>query len=380
MDFELSQEQRMMLDTIDRFMARHLPPEEVRRRDREHEPPYFLLPLMGELGILGLPFAKAYGGLDGGWDTMVLIQERLGYHAAMAASLFNRATGFGGMSILTYGSEARKQEMLPEIIQGKLLFALALSEPGAGSDAASLTTRARKVDDGWLINGRKTWISDAAAANYMLTACRTGPADSGSRGISLFLVPPDTPGVHMTPLDKVGNNCLPAWDIGFDDVLVQDDALMGEENQGFKHLMATLHYARAGMAASVTGTAQAAVDAALAHARERIQFGQPIGKFQAIQHRLADMQTRVDQSRLMAYHLGWLIREGRPCRKEAAQAKLVATEALQFVTDRGMQILASAGYSADSDMQRFWRDGRLYSFGEGSNEIQRNLIAREMGL
>ena len=144
--------------------------------------------------------------------------------------------------------------------------------------------------------------------------------------------------------------------------------------------MATLHYARAGMAASVTGAAQAAVDIALSHARERHQFGRPIGDFQVIQHRLVDMQMRVDQARLLAWQLGWLIGEGRPCRREASQAKIAATETLQFVTDHGMQILASAGYATESDMQRLWRDARLYSFGEGSNEIQRNIIARELGL
>ena len=380
MDFSVSQEQQQILDTVDRLIERHLPPAAVRRHDREHAPPYHLLPALGSAGILAMPFPVDNGGLAVSWESVVLVQERLGYHALMASSLFNRAVCFGGMSLLMYGSETQKDRHLPDIIDGRAFFALALTEPGAGSDAASVTTRARRTGQGWTISGRKTWISDASAAAAMIVVCRTAALDSGADGISLFLVPPDRTGVHMTPLEKVGNNCLPCFDIGFDDVNVPEDALLGEENRGFRQLMGTLHHARAGMAASVTGAAQSVVDMALDHARERHQFGRPIGGFQVIRHRLADMQMRVDQARLLAWHLGWLIGENRPCRREAAQAKVVATETLQFVTDQGMQILASAGYAAESDMQRLWRDARLYSFGEGSNEIQRNIIARELGL
>ena len=196
----------------------------------------------------------------------------------------------------------------------------------------------------------------------------------------MMLIPRDAPGVSMSPLAKVGNNCMPSWDIGFEDVLAPRSALMGVEGEGFAHLMSTLHFSRASMAATVVGCAQAAVDCALAHARERRQFGRPIGAFQVLRHRLADMQMRVDATRLVVRHLAWLISEKKACRREAAQAKVMATECLQFVADHGMQILASAGYAIESDMQRYWRDARLYSFGEGSNEIQRDIIARELGL
>ena len=196
----------------------------------------------------------------------------------------------------------------------------------------------------------------------------------------MFLIPPDAPGISMTPLTKVGNNCSLSWDIGFEDVFVPDDAVLGEVGKGFSILRNTLKYARAGLAASVTGVAQAAVDCALAHARERRQFGRSIGSFQTISHRLADMQTAVDLSRLMVGKLAWSIDQGEDCTRLAAQAKLVATETLHRVTDDGMQIMASAGYAAESDMQRYWRDARLYTFGEGSSEIQRGIIARDLGL
>jgi alkylation response protein AidB-like acyl-CoA dehydrogenase len=380
MDFRITEEQQLLLHSVDRFFKRHLPLEEVRRRDHDHEPPYHLLPLMGELGILGLPLPKEFGGFEERWETVALIQERMGYLAQMAASLYNRIVSFGGMSLLTYGTAQQKAKLLPALIRGELLPALALTEPEAGSDAAAVRTRAHRVDGGWVLNGRKSWVSDADAAQYIVTACRTDPESRGAAGISMFLVPRAAPGLFMTRLPKVGNNCLPSWDVAYEDTFVSDEALMGEEHRGFKHLMSTLHYARASLASSVIGQSQAAVDLALAYAKERQQFGQPIGKFQVIQHRLVDMQTRVDLCRLMIQYLAWRISENLPSRKEAAQAKVTATECLQFVTDHGMQIMASAGYSTDGDMQRYWRDGRLYSFGEGSNEIQRNIIARDMGL
>ena len=380
LDFSIGDEQRGFLDTVDRFMARHLPPDEIRRRDREHVPPYDILPAMGEAGLLALPIPAEHGGLGRDWRDVALVQLRLGERGYMAASIFNRVIGFGAMSVLTYGSAAQKAELLPRLVAGRLLIALALTEPEAGSDAAALRTRAERVAGGWRIVGRKVWISDAAGADYLLVAARSQPGSTGTEGISMFLVPPRSPGIAMTELPKVGNNAMPSWDIGFDDVTVGDDALVGEEGRGFRHLMSTLHYSRASMAATVTGCAQAALAAALAHAKERRQFGRPVGAFQAIRHRLADMQMRVDQARLTVLHLAWAIATGAACRREAAQAKIVATECLQYVTDHGMQIMASAGYSADGDMQRYWRDARLYSFGEGTNEIQRDIVARELGL
>jgi alkylation response protein AidB-like acyl-CoA dehydrogenase len=196
----------------------------------------------------------------------------------------------------------------------------------------------------------------------------------------VFLLPAAADGVTMTALDKVGNHCMPCFDIGLDDVFVPAGALMGQEGNGTRHILSTLHYSRSGMAAAATGCAQAVVDLALAHARERHQFGRPIGANQVIRHRLADMQMRVDQARLSVWHLAWLISAGKDSRRHSAQAKVIATEALQYVTHHGMQIQASFGYAAQSPMQRIWRDARLYSFGEGTNEIQRDTIAKELGL
>jgi len=379
-DFEIPEEDRALLDAIDRMMAREFPPEALRRADLAHETPWHLLPRMAELGLLALPFPESAGGLGRDWRSAALVNERLAYHAGIAATLFGTTVSFGGMSLLNYGSAAQQRALLPRLMEGKARFALALTESGAGSDAGALTTSARRTDSGWRINGRKTWISNADAADYLVVACRTEAGSKGSKGVTMLLVPRATAGIAMTVLDKVGHHCMSSWDIGFDEVEVGDDAVMGEVGQGFRHAMSTLHYSRASQAANAVGQAQRAVDLALAHARERRQFGQAIGSFQAVQHKLADMQVRVNQARLMLYQLAWLIATGRPCRMEGAQAKLVATEAFQFVTRTGLQIMASAGYSTESDMQRMWRDAALYTFGEGSSELQRNIIGRELGL
>lgn len=380
MGFKKTHEQRLLLDSIDRLILRHLPPDEVRRRDAEADPPDHLLPAMADMGLLGLAVPEAEGGQGGDWQTMALVQERLGYHATMAALIFNRVTCFGIMTLLTSGSDAQRASFLPPMLAGDGAFALALTEPEAGSDAGALTTRATADGDGWRVTGLKHWISGADTALRLVVAARTGEERRGGSGISLFLVPPDAKGVAMTRLEKIGNRCSPTFEIAFDAVHVGQSALIGEEGKGFACLKKTLFYGRTGLSAAVVGTAQAAVDAAVAHARERVQFGKPLGRFQTLAHRLAILQTEVDQARLLVRNLAWAIDEGEDCTRLAAQAKWAATETLKRVTEEGMQIMASAGYAAESDMQRYWRDARLYTFGEGSSEIQLDLIAHDMGL
>ncbi len=380
MKFDTDEERRSLLDGVDRLMARHLPPEEVRRRDAEADPPYHLLPAMAETGLLGLAVPESDGGSGAGWRTVARVQERLGYHATMAALLFNRVTCFGIMTLLASGSKSQRDSFLPRLLAGEGAFALALTEAEAGSDAGALRTRAEPEGDAWRLFGRKLWISGAAAALRLVVAARTGADGRGGAGVSLFLVPPDAEGVSMTRLETVGNRCSQTFEISFDGVRVGRDALLGERGAGFDCLKRTLFFGRAGLSAAVVGTAQRAVDTAAAHARERVQFGRPIGRFQTLAHRLAVMQTEVDQARLLMRKLAWAIDSGEDCARLSAQAKWSATETLKRVTEEGMQITASAGYAAGSDMQRFWRDARLYTFGEGSSEVLLDLIASDMGL
>ena len=378
--FSPTQEQAQILDAVDRMMAKHCPPERVRALDQAGECPLDLLARFGEMGLLAIPFPGRYGGLDDDWTTVVLVQERLGFHAAVAASLYSITVDFGGMSLLHHGSEAQRERLLPPLIRGEMQFSLALSEPGAGTDAAGLATRAERIDGGWRVNGRKTWISAADTAAYLLVPCRTERGSRGAAGVSVLLVPPRTPGVHMTRLHKLGNNSLTSWDVGFDDVVVPENSLLGEEGRGFAHILSTLSYSRSGQAANAVGQAQAALDLVVAHARERVQFGAPLTQFQVLRHRLVDMQMQVDQARLMLYRLAWMISAGQRCRRESAQAKILASEALRAVASQGMEIMASAGYAGESAMARHWRDSGLYVFGEGANDMLRDQIAREMGL
>jgi alkylation response protein AidB-like acyl-CoA dehydrogenase len=380
MDFDLTDDQKQILDTVDRLMKRHYPPEEIRRRDIAHADCRDMLPVFAEAGLLALPFPEKYGGLAADRLTVILVEERLAQHGGIAAIMFGQVADFGGMSLLSYGTEEQRQALLPRAIKGELSFSFALTEPAAGSDAGAAITSANKTSNGWIINGRKIWISNAGSADYLVTMCRTTRGSKGKEGLSTFLVPRNTSGIHMTRLHKVGNNCMSSWDIGFDDVEVPDGALMGEQGKGMRNMMTTLQYSRTGQAALCIGLAQSAIDGAKAFAIDRRQFDRRIADFQVIRHRLVDMQTRVDQARLMLYYSSWLVEKGQPCRKETAQTKVLATEALEYVSTQGMQIQASFGYSTESDIQRHWRDARLYTFGEGTNELQRDLIAKEIGL
>jgi len=380
MDFGFSGEQRMLRESVIKFMERECPREYIRELDRRHEAPPGLLRKMGEMGWTAIPFPKAYGGLEGDFIDIAIVLEEMGRNGFIAASIYNRSVLFGGMSILTYGNEEQKRDYIPRVCRGEIMFSLALTEPDAGSDAANVRTTAAPDGDRFIINGVKTWITGADVADFLVVPCRTDKTLPKNQGITTFLVDPKSPGVNLREIEKIGNNCVRTYEIFFENVVVPKKNVLGGWNKGLTNVMKTLKYSRAGMSASVTGMAQAAVEDALKYAKERIQFGRPIGKFQAIRHMLADMQMEVDASRLMAYRVAWMISRGLPCEREVAMAKLLATETLQRVSSKGMQILGGYGYSFEFDMQRYFRDGRLYTVGEGTSEIQRNIIARDMGL
>ncbi len=380
MDFGFSQEQRMLRQSVIKFMDKECPRPLIRELEKKRQAPPDLLKKMARMGWTAAPFPRCYGGLEGDFVDVAVILEEFGRLGFIAASIYNRAVLFGGMSILTYGNEEQKQLLIPRICRGEITFALALSEPEAGSDAANVQTSAAPQGDGFIIRGHKVWITGADVADYLVVPCRTDKSAPKQKGITNFLIERSSPGVEIKVLDKIGNNLVNACEIYFDDVLVPAQNMLGGLNEGFSNILKTLKYSRLGLAASATGTAQAAVDDALKYAKERVQFDRPLGKFQVIRHRLADMQMKVDASRLMALRAAWLLSQGLPCDRETAMAKVMATETLQEVSGQGMQILGAYGYSIEFDMQRYWRDGRLYTVGEGTSEIQREIIARTLGL
>jgi alkylation response protein AidB-like acyl-CoA dehydrogenase len=374
----LEPEHQAILDEVERFFA-DLSPADLLRRDAEHVPPYDFLPQMGELGLIRAALPEAVGGLGLPWSVFCRIQEKIGYYAQPVGSILNRVISFGAMPILMFGTEEQKERLLPGLLDGQSLHALALSEPGAGSDARAVTTKAERVAGGWKISGRKTWISDAGRADRLLTLCRI-PGVEGSARFVTFLIPRDAPGVAMTLIPKVGNNCMPSFDIGFDEVLVSDDDRLGEVGKGFETVTGTLKYSRASLSGLLIGSGRAALDLAVQHAQERVQFRQPLSSFQAIRHKLVDMRMEIEKARFLLYEFARAVDAGEDVEALGAMAKIAASEMFQYVTDRGMQILASAGYATDSAMQMHWRNARLYTFGEGANEIQREIIGRSMGL
>lgn len=372
-------DQVAILDAVEKF-CRDIPQAEVVRRDAAHIPPYDYIPRLASLGLTRAPLPEEQGGLGLPWSLFCRIQERIAYHAQPVASILNRIVSFGLMPLAHFGTPVQKATLIPRLLDGEALVALALSEPAAGSDARGVTTRAEQAADGWRISGRKTWISDADFASHLLTLCRIAGPDAPGDGLAAFLVPRHAPGITMTVLPKAGNNCMPSYDIGFDSVAVTDADMLGAPGAGFRTVTGTLRYSRASLSATLVGSAKAARDLAIAHAGERIQFGQPLSRFQVIRHRLVDMHMEIRKAELMVRELARMVDAGEDADEQAAMTKIAATGMFQYVTDHGMQILASAGYASESPMQRYWRDARLYSFGEGANEIQREIIARRMGI
>ena len=374
---DIAPEHQAVIDAVERF-CRDLDSADMLRRDEAHFPPYDFLPKLGELGFIRGPLPIEHGGLGLPWTVFSRVIETIGYYAQPIGSVMDRVICFGALPLIFHGTDRQRTDFLPDLLEGKALMALALSEPGAGSDARALITRATPVDGGWRINGRKTWISDADHADRLLTPCRVSGADT--KTFVTFMVPRYAEGISMTPIPKVGNNCMPSYDIGYDDVFVSDDDRLGKVGGGFEVITSTLKYSRTSLAALLIGSGRAAIDLAVKHALERVQFKQPLAGFQVIRHRLVDMALEHAKARHIVYEFARAVDAGEDVEALGAMAKIAATEMFQFVTDQGMQILASAGYASDSPMQMHWRNARLYSIGEGANEIQREIIARDMGL
>jgi alkylation response protein AidB-like acyl-CoA dehydrogenase len=363
-----------VLRLADEFCDEYLQPEEVLRRDDAHQPPYDLIPALMERGFLKVALPASVGGYDLGWSAFCQVQTRLGRSAYFAASILNRILCFGIIPVMNYGTEQQKEKLLPEMLRGEALVALALNEPEAGSDARNVQTAAEAVDGGWKVNGEKVWISDANHSKYLFELCKADGAF-----VSL-LIPRHTPGIQMTEMKKAGNNCMPTWHIQIENAFVPMEYQLGEVGSGLRNMLGTLRYSRASQAATATGCAEAALALTCAHTTTRVQFGEPLSKLQVVKHRLVDMEIEITKARLMVRELASLLDAGTECTAMSSMTKIVASETLQMITNHGMQLMASAGYSTASHMQRYWRDARLFTFGEGSNEIQKELIARTMGL
>ena len=382
MDFAFTKEQEAFRETLRDFIARECPPELDRQLDEQARYPFELVPKVVETGLLGLPFPEEYGGSGGGPMEFVIAAEETAYGSAAVAAIFILPAFFAGEMLYMNGSEAQKKEWLPKVARGEIRGCFGLTEPNAGSDAVHIETRAVQDGDAFVINGQKTMISGVDVATHMMLATNTSPGGEYS-GMTLFMVPTDTPGLTWRRLGKIGSEVIGVFEVFFDDVRVPIDNVIGGPemlNQGWLQLMRQLDMERIMIAAQYTGMSARATDDAVAYAKQRVQFGKKIGQYQMIQAILADMTIGVQTSRLMTYYAAWLKANEMPCNLAASQAKIYATETARKVTIDGMQVMGGYGYLKEFDMQRFVRDALLGPIGGGTNQIQRLIIARELGL
>lgn len=380
MDFRFSDEQNMLRESVRRMMQKLATPEYIRRLDREQAYPYELYEAWVEMGLLRVPFPEEQGGLAGGILDMAIIAEELSRKSFDLFTAYG-ASVFCGLNVLRKGTEEQRQYWIPKLLAGEIKMSVSMSEPDAGSDVGAIRTTAQRDGDQWVINGQKLWATGAGAkGNVINVYVRTDTKAHYRQGLSLFLVDNNTPGVQLRKLDMLGRRCVGTYEIFFDDVRVPANRLVGGENRGWDVLLAGLQIERITSTAGHCGAAQAVIDLALDYAKERRQFGRPIGTFQAIGHLLADMQTEVEAARSLMWRAAWIASEGQDALREISMAKLFASETYVKVANHGMQILGSYGYSMEFDMQRHFRDARSVTIGAGTSQMQRNLIANLMGL
>ncbi|MER5770945.1 acyl-CoA dehydrogenase family protein [Streptomyces sp. NPDC001985] len=384
-----------MTDSVPQLVDRQLPTEESRdlialvrdivqrevapRAAEEEESGHFpreLFTLLSSSGLLGLPYDSRYGGGDQPYEVYLQVLEELAA-ARLTVGLGVSVHSLACHALAGYGTEEQRADRLPAMLGGGLLGAYCLSEPASGSDAASLSTRAVRDGDGWVITGTKAWITHGGVADFCTVLARTGV--EGARGITAFLVPGDAAGLSAAaPEKKMGMKGSPTAQLHFDGVRVPDSGRIGEAGQGFAIALSALDSGRLGIAACAVGVAQAALDEALGYAAERRQFGRPIGDFQGLRFLLADMATRVEAGRALYLAAARLRDEGRPFSRQAAMAKLFCTDAAMSVTTDAVQVLGGYGYTADFPVERLMREAKVLQIVEGTNQIQRMVIARHL--
>ncbi len=377
MDFALSEELLAMQRTVRAFAEREIAPIAA-ALDREPRFPWPTLRAMGELGLLGITTPEAYGGA--GLDTLsaAVMLEEIAAADASHATIMSVTSGLPQALLVRYGDDAQRERWLPKLATGAWIGAFCLSEPHAGSDAAALRTRADGVAGGYRLNGTKAWITSGGEAQLYLVLAVTDPA-AGARGVSAFVVERDQEGIHFgAPEAKLGQHAAITTSVTFDDCFVPSEQRLGAEGQGFVMAMHSLDGGRIGIAAQSLGIARAAFDAALAYADEREAFGSAIREYQGVSFPLADMATRLDAARLLTHRAAWLRDRGYRVTREASMAKLFASEMAGFVTDAAIQVFGGYGYSRDYPVERYARDARVTRIYEGTSEIQRIVIARQL--
>ncbi|WP_029420798.1 acyl-CoA dehydrogenase family protein [Alicyclobacillus macrosporangiidus] len=376
MDFDWTQEQRMIRDTVREFAEAEILPYAAEWDQRSHFPKE-VFDKMGRLGLLGLPIPERYGGAGADMVSYCLAVEEIGRACGGTGLSYEAHVSLASMPIYLYGTEEQRQQYLIPLASGEKLGAFALTEPQAGSDAGGTRTTARLDGDEWVIRGTKCFITNGG---YAKTVVLTAVTDPERHGISAFIVPTDAPGFQIgRAYEKMGMRASNTVELILEDVRIPRDNLLGPLNAGFKQFLSTLDGGRVAIAALAVGIARSAFETALAYAKQRTQFGQTISKFQAIQHKLADMAMHIDIARNAVMKAAWLHDQGRPFSLEASFAKLFASEMCTQTCLQAIQILGGNGYMCDYPVERNLRDAKLIEIGEGTSEVQRLVIARHLG-
>ncbi len=352
----------------------------VEDAEREEKFPVQLLPMLGELGLLGIVFPEEYGGIGADKITECIFVEEMAKVCAGIAASVNAHADLSAFPIYKFGTDAQKEKYLPKSIAGEIIGAYAITEPGTGSDAAGLLSRAEKTANGYVINGRKNFITNGTICDYCLVAAYTDKTKRGE-GISVFIVDRDTPGFEVTrKLEKMGHRSSDTAELVFEDCEVPEEALLGGKEGSFGALMEALITGRVSHGVKSAAIAEAAFEAALKYSQERETFGRTLSKHQVIRFKLADMATRIEAAKTLAYKAAWLYSTGQPCVKEASMAKFYSAEVADYVTREAVQIHGGYGYIVEYPVERYYRDAKLASITEGTSEIQQLIIGRELGL
>jgi short/branched chain acyl-CoA dehydrogenase len=378
MDFALDPEIIALKQMCRDFSDKEIAPHAAGWSERG-EFPVSVFRQLGELGLMGMLIPEKWGGAGASMVAYVAVMEEIGRADQSVAAAWNAHSTIASLPLLLFGTEDQKERWLRPLAEGRNLAAFGLTEPNAGSDAAGITTRARRVDGGWLLNGAKIFISNAGTAMTLgvTVLAQTGTTAGGRKEFGAFFVPSGTAGFEMgRPLRKLGWHALDTRELSFVDCFVADDHLIGDPAGGLGQFLSALDAGRVSVAALALSLAQAALELAVGYSKSRSQFGKPISSFQAIGHKLADMATEVEAARWLVYRAAWLADANRPHRKEAAMAKLYASEVANRVASASVQVHGGYGWMLESKISRFYADAKILEIGEGTSEIQRNIIAR----
>lgn len=382
LNFNFTEDQSDFRTFLKEFVEKSLPKDYCREVEARESFPYDLWDKLTEADLHGIGIPEEFGGQGGGIIEQMIVAEELSKNLAGLIWIWG-VTAFAGVKAIGhYGNDEQKQRYLPQVAAGKIKFAISLTEPDGGTDVlGAMRTTATKVEGGWSISGAKIWSTMAHVADMLLVVARTDPsAEKPSRGITVFLVDAKTAGITTTLIKKLGMRSIGSCEVGFDNVFVPDENVLGEVNRGWNLLAETLNSERIMVAAQCCGASAGVLEDMVKYAMQRTAFGKPLGQFQAVQHMISNTYIGLEASRLHTYKAGWLQEQNLPCGVEATMAKVVSSENATKAADDGIQILGGYGYSMEYDMQRYWRDMRLYRIAPINNEMGRNFIAESLGL